>query len=95
MLLKHLDSDRIDLTVSLSQLKKLYLALFRQLHAGGPGAFEEFDEDDMLLTLQQYLQRRAREEGVDIADHSAWDTFLGVKEAPSCEARFAGRRREP
>lgn len=94
MLLKQIDERRIDLTLSLSQLKKIYLALFRQLHAGGAAAFDDFDEDDMLLTLQQYLQRQARGAGVNIADHSAWEAFLGVPDAPSCAQRFASRPRD-
>lgn len=94
MLLREKAGDQIDLTVSLSQLKKLYLALFRQLHRSGPDAFDAFDEDDMLMTLQSYLQRRARESGVDCTDHAQWDAFLGVEDAPSCAARFAQRRRD-
>lgn len=92
MLLKQRDGSHVELLLSLSQLKKLYLALFRQLHAAGPEAFEEFDEDDMLLTLQTYLQQRATAEGVDVTNHADWERFLGVLDAPSCEQRFANRR---
>lgn len=94
MLLKQQDVNSVELLVSLSQLKKIYVALFRQLHSGGIEAFDALDEDDMLLTLQCYLQRRAREAGVDCTQHSAWDAFLGIQDAPSCEARFAARRNE-
>jgi hypothetical protein len=92
MRLRELEPDQIELTVSLSQAKKLYLALFRQLHKKGASAFEDFDEDDMLLTLQTYLQRRAREAGVDGTIHAQWDAFLGVVDAPSCEERFSRRQ---
>lgn len=94
MRLRELQPDQIELALSLSQVKKLYLALFRQLHEKGASAFEEFDEDDMLLTLQSYLQRRAREAGVDGTIHSEWDAFLGVVDAPSCEQRFSRRQTE-
>jgi hypothetical protein len=92
MLLKERDEDSIELTVSLSQLKSVYLALFRQLHAKTADAFDVFDEDDMLLTLQAYLQERAAAAGVDGTNHSEWDRFLGVNDAPSCETRFNDRR---
>ncbi len=91
MLLKEHAPEVIELRGSLSQLKKLYVALFRQLHGSGLAAIDDLDEDDMLLTLQQYLQRRAREAGVDATDHSAWDAFLGIADAPSCADRFRGR----
>lgn len=94
MLLKEHSSDSVELRVSLSQLRKLYLALFRQLHGRGLAAIDELDEDDMLLTLQMYLQRKAREAGVDCTDHSAWDAFLGVEDAPSCADRFRDRAAE-
>ncbi|MFN0138195.1 MAG: hypothetical protein ACKVS9_18985 [Phycisphaerae bacterium] len=92
MLLKQRDADSVELLTSLSQLKKMYVALFRQLHTGGIDAFDALDEDDMLITLQTYLQRRAREAGVDCTNHSEWDAFLGIQDAPSCEVRFAARR---
>jgi hypothetical protein len=92
MLLQERDGETIDLSVSLSQLKKIYVALFRQLHASRR-AFDELDEDDMLMTLQTYLQRRAAQALVDATDHAQWDAFLGIADAPSCAARFAGRKR--
>lgn len=94
MLLREKSAQQIDLTCSLAQVKKLYLALFRQLHAGGAGAMAAFDDDDdMLLTLQTYLQRRAKQQDVDCTDHAQWDAFLGVDDAPPCEVRFANRAR--
>jgi hypothetical protein len=92
MLLREHGRDAIELQVTLSQLKKVYVGLFRQLHHCSAVDFDALDEDDMLLTLQTYLQRRAGESGVDCTNHSAWDAFLGV-EAPSCEVRFADRNR--
>jgi hypothetical protein len=93
MVLKTRDGEMIDLGVSLSQLKKIYVALFRQLHQAGFAAMDELDEDDMLLTIQSYLQRRAAEEGVDGTIHSHWERWLGMQHAPSCEQRFADRSR--
>lgn len=94
MVLKEKETDLIELGVSLSQLKKLYVALFRQLHRGGAPNIDDLDEDDMLLTLQTYLQRRARAAGVDCTDHSLWEAFLDIRDAPSCEARFSNRKPE-
>lgn len=94
MLLKERDGDTVELIVSVGQLKKLYLALFRQLHASNLADFDELDEDDMLLTMQRYLQEKARLAGVDATIHSAWDAFLGVRDAPSCEQRLRSRRRD-
>lgn len=91
MLIKERDPDTLDLTVSLGQLKKIYLALFRQLHQSGPATFDAWDEDDMLMTLQNYLQRRARLAGVDGTNHAEWDAFLGATDSPSCERRFRSR----
>lgn len=92
MLLKQKNGETIELNVSLSQLKKIYIALFRQLHGASAADFDALDEDDMLLTLQTYLQRIAGEQGVDGTIHSEWEAFLGNHDAPSCEERFANRR---
>ncbi|MBL8880067.1 MAG: hypothetical protein JNG88_13190 [Phycisphaerales bacterium] len=94
MLLRERSAETIELHASLSQLKKLYRALFAQLHAGGGLNIDDLDEDDMLLTLQTYLQKRATAAGVDCTDHSAWEAFLGITSAPSCETRFASRNRQ-
>lgn len=91
MRLREKSANEIELGLSLPQVKSLYLALFRQLHAGGADSFELFDNDDMLLTLQTYLQRRAKAAGVDCTNHAAWDAFLGVVDAPTCESRFSQR----
>lgn len=92
MLLRQRDVESIDLTLSLSQLKKIYIALFRQLHAAGQEGFDALDEDDMLLTLQTYLQRRAREAGVDCTIHADWEAFLGMSGPASCAHRAAAPR---
>jgi hypothetical protein len=89
MMLREHETDAVELRVTLSQLKTIYLGLFRQLHEGGIDAMEALDEGDMLQTIQSYLQCRAREAGVDGTNHAEWDAFLGVKDSPSCAARFA------
>jgi len=91
MFLREKEDGRIELNCSLAQAKQLYLGLFHRLHAGGIEAFDLLDEDDMLLTLQGFLQRKARQAGVDATDHAQWDAFLGVRDAPSCEQRFSAR----
>ncbi len=94
MFLREDEDETIVLRLSLSQVKKIYLALFRQLHASNLGDFDALDEDDMLLTLQSYLQRRAAQAGVDGTDHRQWDAFLGVPQASTCEQRFSNRKSE-
>lgn len=91
MLLQERNPDEIELRVSLSQLKRLYVALFRQLRRSGPEGFDELDENDMLLTLQMYLQRRARQAGVDGTIHADWEAFLGMNQGASCERPARGR----
>jgi hypothetical protein len=94
MYLRSKDTDTIELGLSLEQLKKIYVALFSRLHDSRFAAIDELDEDDMLLTIQTCLQREARKAGVDCTDHSAWEAFLGIQDAPTCEQRFAGRKEE-
>jgi hypothetical protein len=57
---------------SLSDMKRLYRALFAQLKAGG----KLNDDGDLAMTLQQFLQRKAHGLGVDVTDHSAWEAWL-------------------
>lgn len=94
MHLTEIDASVVQLRLSHTQLKKIYVALFRDLHAGGPEALDALDDDDMLLTIQTYLQRLARAAGVDGTIHSEWEAFLGMTDQPSCAARFAARRDE-
>lgn len=91
MLLRERDDEMVELHASLSQLKKLYIAMFQQLHTSGGRNIDDIDEDDMLLTLQTYLQRRAAQADIDCTDHAAWEAFLGIRGAPSCEAKFSRR----
>lgn len=84
MLLREREDGMVDLVVSLSQLKTIYGSLFRQLHGSSAEAIEALDEDDMLLTLQSYLQKRARQDGVDATQHAEWAEFLGFENGPKC-----------
>jgi hypothetical protein len=93
MFLREIPGQPIELGMSLEQLKKIYLALFHRLHSDF-SAIDELDADDMLLTIQTFLQRKAREAGVDCTNHADWEAFLGVRAAPSCAERFAGRPRD-
>lgn len=95
MMLREIETNQIQLSLSLTQAKKIYVALFHRLHDSRLAALDDLDDDDMLLTLQTYLQRRAREAGVDCTDHAAWEAFLGMADMPSCETRFADRQPEP
>lgn len=64
--------------------------IYRVLHAG---LMEHPDlmDSEFLHDLQRSLQQQAQAEGVDVADHGAWDAWLG-NAAVACDVR-AGRRR--
>jgi len=72
---------------SLDELKLVYRVLHRHL-ADTP----ELMDTHFLIELQRFLHARAKDDGVDISDHGAWDAWLGNEGAPSCETRMAGRR---
>jgi hypothetical protein len=71
---------------SLAEQKLIYRVLHSQLmeHA-------ELMDSEFLHDLQIVLQKQAQSEGVDIADHCAWDDWLGNR-AVECDVRVAGRR---
>ena len=46
----------------------------------------------VLTELQQQLQKAAKDDGVDVTDHAAWDAWLGNAGAPTCEERMEQRR---
>ncbi len=73
-------------TFDLSELKLVY----RTLHAHLMEHIELM-ETDFLTDLQRWLQYRAGEDGVDVADHAQWDAWLGGTHVP-CEERMKGRR---
>lgn len=76
-----------ELTLSLEQAKRVYTALFCRIQTGGCTSFADLDQDDLLLELQSYLQKRAAEQGVDCTDHAAWEAFLGITHPASCPKR--------
>jgi hypothetical protein len=73
-------------TFDLGELKLVY----RTLHAHLMEHIELM-ETDFLTLLQSWLQYRAGQEGVDVADHAQWDAWLGGVHV-SCEERMKGRR---
>ena len=56
----------------LQELKLIY----RILHAALPET-QELMDSELLEDLQRYLQRRAKEEGVDVSLHAQWAVWLG------------------
>jgi hypothetical protein len=64
--------------------------VYRILHAG---LMEHTDlmDSEFLHDLQRSLQKQAQAEGVDVADHGAWDAWLGNVSVP-CEVRVGKRR---
>jgi hypothetical protein len=51
----------------------------------------ELMDSQFLHDLQRALQRQAQAEGVDVADHGAWDEWLGNTPV-SCDVRMEKRR---
>ena len=70
----------------LEERKLLYRVLHRHL-----SDYPELMDSQFLDDLQRDLQQAAQAEGVDVADHGAWDAWLG-NEAVSCSVRVANRR---
>ncbi len=89
MHLQQQDAGQIELTVDLNQLKRIYTALFCRLQTGGCTSFEDLDQDDMLLQIQEHLQQQAARQGIDCTDHAAWEAFLGISHPPNCPRRGA------
>lgn len=69
----------------LDELKLIY----RVLH-GGIARHTELLDVRFFDDLQRYLQRQATSAGVDVADHGAWDAWLGNAPA-SCDVRMDRR----
>lgn len=81
-------ADAVIAAVDADELKLVYRVLHQHL-ADHP----ELMDTDFLIELQNYLQRKARAEGVDIADHGAWDRWIGNESSEGCDFRNARRRR--
>ncbi len=79
------EGGQLAIRCNLDEVKELYRALFHALRSHGP---EEFDDQDILLTLQLFLQRKAGEQGVDVSIHQDWERFLGYKHVEACEDRY-------
>jgi hypothetical protein len=84
------EEGQVELSVSLDQLKRVYTALFCRLQTGGCTSFDDLEKDDMLLTIQGFLQREAAAQGVDCTVHEDWEAFLGITHPPSCPRRGSG-----
>jgi hypothetical protein len=81
---------KIELSASLEELKLFY----RVLHAHLVEHLELMDSE-LFSKLQQLLQERAKDEGVDATDHAAWDEWLGNEGALPCDERMKARRQLP
>ena len=82
--------ERADAVVAALDHDELKL-IYRVLHAH-LADHPELMDTDFLIELQNYLQRRAKVEKVDISDHGAWDRWIGNEDAPTCEERVKKRR---
>ena len=70
----------------LDEQKLVYRVLHRHLTES-----PELMDTQFLADLQTALQKQALADGVDVADHGAWDEWLGNVAVP-CEVRVANRR---
>lgn len=70
----------------LDELKLVFRILHRHL-----GQHPELMDSHFLIELQRFLHKQAQNDGVDIADHGAWDRWLGNDAVP-CDQRVAQRR---
>ncbi len=80
------EGGQLAIECNLNAMKEIYRALF---HALRSSSSQEFDDQDILLTLQLFLQRKAGEQGVDVSIHQDWERFLGYKHVEACEDRYA------
>lgn len=55
----------------MNELKLVYRALHKGLRT-----FPELMDSHFLTELQLFLQKHARQDGVDVTHHSAWDAWL-------------------
>jgi hypothetical protein len=70
----------------LEDLKLVYRVLHTHLMEHAELMDSRFFEE-----LQAHLQALARHAGVDLADHAAWDAWLGQPTTP-CDERMKSRR---
>ena len=73
-------------TFDLDELKLVYRSLHQHLME-----HIELMDAEFMDALQQWLQYRAGEDGIDVADHAQWDAWLGGEVVP-CSERMAQRR---
>ena len=64
--------------------------IFRVLHANLAKELELMDAE-VFAEMQRQLHRAAKDDGVDVTDHEAWDAWLGLDDGLSCEQRLGGR----
>lgn len=69
------------------ELKLVFRVLYSRL-----AEHPELMDTHFLSELQRFLHRLAQADGVDIADHSAWDRWLGNANGPLREVRLQARR---
>ena len=70
----------------LADLKLIYRVLHRHVTE-----HVELMDSDFFEDLQRHLQQQAQQEGIDVADHGAWDAWLG-NAATSCDVRMEQRK---
>jgi hypothetical protein len=73
-------------TFEITELKLVYRVLHQKLMS-----HMELMDADFLEVLQRWLQYRAAQDGVNLADHAQWDGWLNDRAAPSVEASATQR----
>ncbi|MGL4465543.1 MAG: hypothetical protein ACRDD1_21260 [Planctomycetia bacterium] len=63
--------EAVAAALEMSELKLVYRALHEQLTRR-----PELLDTHFLIELQEFLHKQATIEGIDVADHAAWDTWL-------------------
>ncbi len=71
----------------MEELKLVYRVLHRYL-----AKHTELMDTHFLIELQNFLHAQAQDDGVDTANHSAWDAWLGNTDAQPCDRRLRRRR---
>ena len=71
----------------MDELKLVYRVLHRHL-----AKHTELMDTHFLIELQNSLHELASADGVDTANHSAWDAWLGNTDAEPCDRRLRRRK---
>jgi hypothetical protein len=80
----------VRIVCGLNELKETYRALFKAMDLSSG----DVDSSDTLMDIQTFLYAEAMKAGVNLADHTEWERFLGKPEEQirPCDVRYADYR---